>query len=64
MRFLPCGDAAVLVKFDRGEEVLAHYRALLATRHHAVVDLVPAERTLLVAFDLSHVDTDDIVGWV
>jgi KipI family sensor histidine kinase inhibitor len=47
-RLLSCGDAAVLVEVDGTAEVLALYSAVDGERPAALVDLVPAARTLLV----------------
>ncbi|MEU3471589.1 5-oxoprolinase subunit PxpB [Rhodococcus sp. NPDC006774] len=51
MRILPAGDNATLVEFDGLDETMAYYRALAQDPPAAVVDLVPAARTVLVMFD-------------
>ncbi|TFI45888.1 allophanate hydrolase subunit 1 [Rhodococcus sp. 1R11] len=51
MRILPAGDNATLVEFDGLDETMAYYRALAQDPPAAVVDLVPAARTVLVTFD-------------
>jgi KipI family sensor histidine kinase inhibitor len=50
-RVLPCGDAAVLVELDDLDAVLGLHAALAEAPPHGVVELVPAARTILVAFD-------------
>ncbi|QGK69927.1 carboxyltransferase domain-containing protein [Allosaccharopolyspora coralli] len=51
MRFLACGDAAVLVEVADLDAVLALYRAVRAHTPTAVVEVVPAARTVLLHFD-------------
>ncbi|OZC69743.1 allophanate hydrolase [Rhodococcus sp. 06-462-5] len=51
MRTVPAGENAVLVEFDELDETMAYYRSLTADPLAAVVDLVPAARTVLVTFD-------------
>ena len=51
MRVLPSGSTALLVELDDLDAVLALHAALEADRHHGVVDLVPAARTVLVVVD-------------
>lgn len=53
MRILPCGERAVLVELDDLGQVLGLHAALTSTgeRLPGVVELVPAARTLLVAYD-------------
>ncbi|MFY2790753.1 5-oxoprolinase subunit B family protein [Rhodococcus sp. MALMAid1271] len=51
MRILSAGESAVLVEFDGLDETMAHYRALAADPPFAVIDLVPAARSVLVMFD-------------
>ncbi len=46
----PMGECGLLVELGDTGEVSALYRALTADRPQDVVDLVPAERTLLVTF--------------
>ena len=48
MRVLPCGDAAVLLEVADVEAVLSLADAVRAARLPAVVDVVPAARTVLV----------------
>lgn len=50
MRLLPYGPDAVLVEIDSVTAVRAVHAALHAARLPAVVELVPAARTVLVAF--------------
>jgi 5-oxoprolinase (ATP-hydrolysing) subunit B len=51
LRVLPCGEGALLVEVDDLEAVLGLHAALEAAPPDGVVELVPAARTLLVAFD-------------
>lgn len=51
MRIHPAGEDALLVEFDGLDETMAYYRSLTADPPAAVVDLVPAARTVLVMFD-------------
>lgn len=53
MRILPCGERAVLVELDALAQVLSLHAALTSAGNPppGVVELVPAARTLLVAFD-------------
>lgn len=51
MRFLRCGEHALLVELDGLDEVLGRYHALRRNPPVGVGDLVPASRTLLVHFD-------------
>lgn len=51
MLVLSAGENAALVEFDGLAETMAYYRALAADPHPAVIDLVPAARTVLVTFD-------------
>ncbi|NYD66913.1 5-oxoprolinase subunit B family protein [Agromyces atrinae] len=48
MRFLPCGDRAVLVECDSQSAVLGLHGALAASRPPGIIELVPAARTVLV----------------
>jgi len=52
MRFLPAGDAALLVELDDLRAVLALSAALRAEPLDGIVDAVPAARTLLLRCDL------------
>jgi len=51
VRLLPCGERAVLLELDGLEAVLGLHAALDASPPEGMVELVPAARTLLVAFD-------------
>jgi KipI family sensor histidine kinase inhibitor len=55
---LPCGERAVLVELDDLDAVLGLHAALLADAPRGVTDLVPAARTLLVAFDPAVTDAE------
>jgi len=56
MRILPCGSCAVLVELDGLDAVIGLQAALSADRPGGVTELVPAARTLLVAFDPAETD--------
>lgn len=62
MRMLPCGDAAVLVELDSIDAVRALHAALEAAPPVGAVDLVPAARTVLVAFDPALTDHARVAG--
>lgn len=62
MRILDVGDRALLAEFDGLDATLAHYRAMVAERHPAVTELVPAARTVLVRFE--GVRPDVIAAWM
>jgi KipI family sensor histidine kinase inhibitor len=66
LRLLPAGDAGLLAEPAPAtpRTVLALRAALDATRPPGVVDLVPAEGTLLVTFDPDAVRRDDVAAWV
>ncbi|MGN6334367.1 MAG: 5-oxoprolinase subunit PxpB [Motilibacteraceae bacterium] len=51
MRFLPCGDAGLLVEVDDPADVLALHLAVRDRMPPGVVDAVPAARTLLLHLD-------------
>jgi KipI family sensor histidine kinase inhibitor len=51
IRLLPCGERAVLVELEDLDAVLGLHDALRADAPAGVTELVPAARTLLVAFD-------------
>ncbi|MDI9896200.1 allophanate hydrolase subunit 1 [Rhodococcus sp. IEGM 1381] len=61
MRILPAGENATLVEFDGLDETMAYYRALALAPPAAVVDLVPAARTVLVMFDGAR---QPILDWI
>ncbi|SDN45136.1 sensor histidine kinase inhibitor, KipI family [Klenkia soli] len=63
MRLLPAGDAALLVELADLDEVLALHAAL-DPPPTGVVDVVPAARTVLVAFDPAVVASDSVARWV
>ncbi|MFC7451416.1 5-oxoprolinase subunit B family protein [Rhodococcus daqingensis] len=64
MRLLDAGDGGVLAEFENLDTVLAHYRALDASRPAGIVDLVPAARTILVRFDPQRTDRAGIARWL
>jgi KipI family sensor histidine kinase inhibitor len=59
-RVLPCGDAAVLVELDDLDAVLGLRAALAVEPPDGVVEVVPAARTVLVAFDPSRTNADAV----
>lgn len=59
-RILPCGDSAALVEVADLTAVLRLYDALLAERPQGVLELVPAARTVLVAYDTAKTGFDDL----
>jgi KipI family sensor histidine kinase inhibitor len=65
-RLLPAGDAGLLVELSPAtpRAVLGLRAALDASRPRGVVDLVPAQGTLLVVFDPALVRRDDVAAWV
>jgi KipI family sensor histidine kinase inhibitor len=69
MRILPCGAAAVLVELDDLDAVTGLHAALAAAPPAGVVELVPAARTVLVAFDPGTTDAAGVeaavraAGW-
>jgi KipI family sensor histidine kinase inhibitor len=56
LRVLPCGEAAVLAEVADLAAVLGLHAALEAAALDGVVELVPAARTVLVAFDPERTD--------
>ncbi|WP_032386082.1 5-oxoprolinase subunit B family protein [Rhodococcoides fascians] len=51
MRLLPAGENALLIEFADLLETMSYHRSMVRQRPDAVVDLVPAARTVLVIFD-------------
>ncbi|WP_027494338.1 allophanate hydrolase subunit 1 [Rhodococcus sp. JG-3] len=51
MRLLPAGENALLIEFADLPETMSYNRSMVRQRPDAVVDLVPAARTVLVIFD-------------
>ncbi|NIL87041.1 protein YbgJ [Rhodococcus fascians] len=51
MRLLPAGENALLIEFADLPETMSYHRSMVRDRPDAVVDLVPAARTVLVIFD-------------
>jgi KipI family sensor histidine kinase inhibitor len=66
VRLRPCGDTALLVELGDLAQVMALAAALEAVRatEPAVVDLVPAARTILVCFDPVRTSEDAVARWV
>jgi KipI family sensor histidine kinase inhibitor len=62
VRFLPVGDAAVLVELDDLAATLALFAAVEGARLDGVTDLVPGARTLLVRFDADRVGAGALVA--
>jgi KipI family sensor histidine kinase inhibitor len=58
MRVLPCGERAVLVELDDLDAVLGLHAALREAAPAGVTEVVPAARTLLVAFDPGATDAE------
>jgi KipI family sensor histidine kinase inhibitor len=56
VRLLPCGERAVLAEVDDLAAVLGLHAALEAAGLDGVVELVPAARTVLIAFDPGRTD--------
>ncbi|MDF2966323.1 MAG: kipI1 [Nocardioidaceae bacterium] len=59
-RVLRCGGSAALVEVADLAQVLRLYEALLAERPPGVRELVPAARTVLVAYDAGETRFDDL----
>ena len=59
-RILRCGASAALVEVADLAAVLRLYDALLAERPQGVLELVPAARTVLVAYDAAQTGFDDL----
>jgi len=59
-RVLRCGASAALVEVADLPDVLRLYQALLTHRPQGVVELVPAARTVLVAFDSAVTGFDEL----
>lgn len=59
-RVLRCGGSAALVEVADLAAVLRLYDALLAERPEGVLELVPAARTVLVAYDAAETGFDDL----
>jgi KipI family sensor histidine kinase inhibitor len=51
MRLLPAGENALLIEFADLPETMSYHRSMVRQRPDAVVELVPAARTVLVIFD-------------
>lgn len=64
MRFLPCGDRAVLVECDSQAAVLRLHAALSDSRPPGVIELVPAARTILVVVDPRVIALETTRTWV
>jgi KipI family sensor histidine kinase inhibitor len=58
MRLLPCGDSSLLVELRDLEEVIALHGALLDDPPEGLVDVVPADRTLLLRADPTVTDLE------
>ena len=62
MRILRAGESAVLVEMSGLDEVIGLHAALRRTPPPGTVDLVPAARTVLVAFDPAVTTVDRVVA--
>lgn len=62
MRIRPAGESAVLVETSGLDEVMGLHAALRHAPPPGTVDLVPAARTVLVAFDRSATTMDRVVA--
>ncbi|MEA2281332.1 MAG: hypothetical protein QOK21_1939 [Solirubrobacteraceae bacterium] len=60
VRLLPCGPRAILAEVADLSAVLGLHAALEAAALDGVVELVPAARTVLVAFDPAGTDADRV----
>ena len=60
MRLLPYGDAAVLLEVADNAAALSWYAELRARPPAGVVDVVPADRTVLVRLDPGRTDVDAV----
>ena len=63
-RIRPMGDRALIAEYDSLEATLAGYRGLAASAPAAVVDLVPAARTVLVRFDHRAMTLRAATAWI
>lgn len=64
VRLLPYGDRAVLVEVADLASVLAVYRGVRSQVHPAVIDIVPAARTVLVTFDPAGSTPESVGKWL
>ena len=64
VRILPMGERALLAEVETLAEVLALHDALAAAPPDGVADLVPAARTVLVAFDPAQVSAAAVRAWI
>ncbi|MGH8878320.1 MAG: 5-oxoprolinase subunit B family protein [Stackebrandtia sp.] len=62
MRFLRCGEHAILVELDSLDDVLGRYRALCRKPPTGSGDLVLASRTILVHFDPALTTVDHLMA--
>ncbi|MGB3835092.1 5-oxoprolinase/urea amidolyase family protein [Castellaniella sp.] len=63
-RFLPAGDAALLLELHSLDVVLAVFQVASRTLPSGIVDLVPAARTLLVQFDPVAIEGAAVKVWL
>ena len=64
LRLLPVGDRAVLVEPDDPGQLARLYRVLAGSRPIGVIDLVPAETTVLVQFDPTVLPPTAVGRWL
>ncbi|MCC4248649.1 5-oxoprolinase/urea amidolyase family protein [Microbacterium testaceum] len=63
-RLRPMGERALLAEVDDLPDVLALHAALAAAPPDGIDDLVPAARTVLIAFDPSRITSASVRAWV
>lgn len=64
LRVLAAGDDAVLLEFGSAQQVEAACRRLLSVRPRGVAEVVPAARTILVAYDPQATSPEEIAACV
>ncbi|WP_331272729.1 5-oxoprolinase subunit PxpB [Motilibacter deserti] len=60
----PCGDSGLLLEMGNAGDVLGAYSALAASVPPGVTDLVPAQCTILVTYDLHTTTADAVASWL
>ncbi len=64
VRMLPMGERAVLAEVGSLPEVLALHAALRSSPPDGIVDVVPAARTVLIAFDPDGMPVSAVRAWI